>query len=111
MLAMAFGISSLVFSVVAIFVPVFGVFIAGLSGILAWISVGRAFYLGLAAVIINVFNIFLFSPTFMFLIVREASQRTPDQNEILNFWIIVLAIQVIAVFLFVFNSLDRKSVM
>ncbi len=108
MLAMAFGISSLVFSIVAIFVPVFGVFIAGLSGILAWMSVGRAVFLGLAAVIINIFNIFLFSPTFMFLIVQEASQRTPDQSKILNFWIIVLAIQVIAVFLFIFSSILRS---
>ena len=108
MLGMAFGISSLVFSIVAIFVPVFGVFIAGLSGILAWMSVGRAVFLGLTAVIINVLNIFLFSPTFMFLIAREVSQRTPDQSKSLNFWIIVLAIQVIAVFLFIFNSILRS---
>ena len=108
MLAMAFGISSLVFSVVAIFVPVFGVFIAGLSGILAWMSVGRAVFLGLAAVIINVLNIFIFSPSFMVLIVLEAYQRTPDQSKILKFWIIVLAIQVIAVFLFVFNSVLKS---
>lgn len=105
MLAMAFGIASLVFSIIAVFVPVFGVFIAGLSGILAWVSVGRAVFLGLAAVIINVLNIFLFSPTFLVLIALEASQRTFDQSKLLNLWMIVIAIQVVAVLLFIFNKI------
>ena len=104
MLAMAFGVSSLVLSIVAIFVPVFGVFVAGLSGILACVSVGRAVFLGFAAVIINTINIFFLSPTFMLLVALDASQRTPEQSKILAFWIIVLVIQVTAVFLYVFNS-------
>ena len=104
MLALAFGISSLVFSIVAIFVPVFGVFIAGvIFGILAWMSVGKSYFLGLAAVIINISNILLLSPTFMALIALEASQLTLDESRILKIWTIVLAIQVIAVFLFIFN--------
>ncbi len=105
MLAMAFGVSSLVLSIVAIFVPVFGVFVAGLSGILACVSVGRAVFLGFAAVLINVVNIFFLSPTFMLLIALEASQRTPEQSRIFAFWIIVLVIQITAVFLYVFNSI------
>ncbi len=105
MLVQAFGISSLVLSIVAIFVPVFGVFISGVSGILAWISTGRALFLGLAAVIINLCNIFLFSPTFLILIALESSQRTAEQHKLFTIWSIVLFVQIAAIIIFIFNGI------
>ena len=54
---LAFGIASLVFSVVASFIPVFGIMISGLSGFLAWLSTGKGTPFGAAAIIINFINI------------------------------------------------------
>jgi len=102
-LSQAFAIASFAFSIIAIFVPVFGVFMAGLSGILAWGSYGRFVALGFAAVIINIVNILLLSPAFLALVALEYSERTPDQNMTLRIWIIILAIQAIALFLLVSN--------
>ncbi len=104
-MSQAFGIASLVLSIVAIFIPVFGVFIAGLSGILAWISTGRALFLGVAAVIINLCNIFLLSPTFLILIALESSQRTAEQHKLFTIWSVVLFIQIAAIAIFIFNTI------
>ena len=104
MLVQAFGIASLILSIVAIFVPVFGVFISGISGILAWISTGRALFVGLAAVIINLCNVFLFSPTFLILIALESSQRTAEQHKLFTIWAIVLFIQIAAIIIFIVNG-------
>lgn len=103
MLTQAFGISSFVFSIIAIFVPMFGVIIAGLSGILAWVSVGKASFWGMAAVIINFLNIILFSPAFILVAGLEMSQQTPEESELYTIWGIVLLIQIVAAVLFFLN--------
>jgi len=35
---LAFGIASLIFAVIAIFIPGFGITVSGVSGVLAWLS-------------------------------------------------------------------------
>ena len=102
-LSQAFAIAAFALSIIAIFVPYFGVFMAGLSGILAWGSYGRLIALGFTASIINIINIVLLSPTSLILIALESSQRTPDQSMTLKIWIIVLAIQIIALVLLISN--------
>lgn len=103
MLAKAFGIVSLVFAIVAIFIPLFGVFVAGLSGILAWLAVGRAVYFGLAAVIINLINIILFSPAFLAVSVFAYQHEQAPENIMFKAWTVVLLIQIIAPILYVMN--------
>ena len=35
---LAFGIASLIFAVIALFIPGFGIMVSGVSGVLAWLS-------------------------------------------------------------------------
>lgn len=108
---LAFGIAALIFSVIAIFVPGFGIMISGISGVLAWISVGKATPLGAAAVIVNFVNIFLLSPGYMLAAGLEASQRTHEESKLFTIWAIVLFIQIGAVVVFIFNlALDSAII-
>jgi len=100
-----FGIASLVFSILAIFIPVFGIMISGLSGFLAWFSTGKGTPFGAAAIIVNVINIFLLSPAYLLIAGLEASQRTYDQSKLFTIWAIVLFIQIAAVVVFICNIL------
>ena len=50
---LAFGIASLIFAVIPIFIPGFGIMVSGVSGVLAWLSAGKGTPLGAAAVIVN----------------------------------------------------------
>jgi hypothetical protein len=104
-----FGIASLVFSVVAIFIPVFGIMISGLSGFLAWLSTGKGTPFGAAAVIINFINILLLSPAYILVAGLEASQRNHDQGKLFTIWAIVLFVQIAAVVVFICNVLIDYS--
>lgn len=102
---LAFGIASLILSVIAIFVPVFGIMISGLSGFLAWLSTGKGTPFGAAAVIINFINILLLSPAYLLVAGLEASQRNQEQAHLFTIWAIVLFIQIAAVVVFICNVL------
>lgn len=99
----AFGISSLFFAILGVFVPFFGIFISGLSGFLAWMTTGKGIPLGAAAIIINLINIFLLSPGYMLVVGLEAQYRTPDQNKTLYIWMVVLFLQISALGIYVVN--------
>ncbi|MFT5104261.1 MAG: hypothetical protein ACI86C_001925 [Candidatus Latescibacterota bacterium] len=73
----AFGISALELSIVAIFIPTIGAFIAGLSGFLAIFASGKNLAFGLAAVIINIVNILFFLPS----LIIAASSQSNNTNE------------------------------
>lgn len=97
----AFGISSIFFAILAVFIPFFGIFIAGLSGLLAWLSAGKGTHLGAAAVIINLVNICLLSPGYILIAGLEAHLRTPDQAKSHIIWLIVLFLQLSAIGVFI----------
>jgi hypothetical protein len=59
----SFGISALCLSLISIFLPVVGPYITLLSGGLAAFSAGRGFSFGLSAIILNVVNILVLSPS------------------------------------------------
>ncbi len=104
----AFGISSLFFAILGVFIPLAGIFITGISGFLAWMSAGKGTPLGAAAVIINLINIFLLSPGYMLVVGLEAQHRTPDQSKSFTIWMIVLFIQISAIVVFIVNfAMDR----
>jgi hypothetical protein len=78
----AFGITALVFSVIGIFIPVIGYFIAGLSGILAFFSAGNGTTLGLSAVIINIVNILFLSPSLILIASNEHAINATQINGV-----------------------------
>jgi hypothetical protein len=101
----AFGISSLFFAILGVFVPFFGVVLSGFSGFLAWMSTGKGTPLGAAAVIINLANIFFMSPGYILVVNMEAHLRNYDQQKIFLVWVIVLYFQISAVGVFIINYL------
>ena len=101
----AFGISSLFFAILGVFVPLFGVVLSGFSGFLAWMSAGKGTPLGAAAVIINLANIFFMSPSYMLVVNMEAHLRNYDQQKLFLVWVIVLYFQISAVGVFIINYL------
>ncbi len=90
----AFGISALVLSVVAIFIPLAGWLLAGLAGFLAMLSAGRNLALGLSAVIINIVNILFLSPS---LIIIGSSTTDESSNKMAGG---LLSIQILAIIVF-----------
>jgi hypothetical protein len=110
----AFGVSSLFFAILGVFVPSWGIFISGFSGFLAWMSAGKGVPLSAAAVIINLINIFLLSPSYMLVVGLESQLRTPDQNRILYIWMVVLFLQISAIGVhvvnFVVSTIDFEAI-
>lgn len=104
----AFGIASFVISILAIFIPIFGIFLSGLSGFLAWLSAGRGTTLGAAATIINVLNLFFLSPAYMLAVGLEHSQRSIEETRLFTVWLIILFIQIATVVVFIINLLISK---
>lgn len=96
MFTVAFGISSLFFAIVAFFTPIFGVYITGLSGLMACGSTGKGSPLGLSSAIINIFNLFLFSPIFGVLASFQARYGTQGQTTAVAIWSLMLFIQIVA---------------
>jgi len=99
----SFGIASIIISVLAIFIPVFGIILSGLSGVMAWLSTGRGITFGAAAVIINFLNLFFLSPGYMIAAGIEASARDYEEHKLVVVWMIVLFIQIAAVVVFLIN--------
>jgi hypothetical protein len=102
---MAFGISSLFFAILGVFVPLFGVILSGFSGFLAWMSAGKGTPLGAASVIINLANIFFMSPGYMLVVNMEANLRNYDQQKLFLVWVIVFYFQIAAIGVFIINYL------
>lgn len=104
----AFGIASLVISIVAIFSPLIGIFLSGLSGFLAWLSAGNGTTLGGAATIINVLNLFFLSPAYMLAVSLEKSKRTAEEASLFTVWAFILFIQIATIAIFFVNFLISK---
>ena len=94
-----FGIAALVISIIAIFIPIVGAFLAGIAGVLAFVSAGAGTSFGLAAVIINTINIIFLSPS---LILGAAHQtHTNSGTELSNWFGVLLLIQIVAICIFI----------
>ena len=105
---LAFGIASLVLAVISIFVPGVGIMITGLSGFMAWMSIGNGLPFGAAAIILNFINIIFLSPGYLLAVGIEASLRTPEQADLFKIWAIVFFVQIAAVVIFIANfTLDK----
>ena len=99
-----FGVYSLIISstgiLLSLMVPNYGVFLAGLSGIVAWMSAGSGVFIGIITVIVNLINLLIFCNISKIVLAVEAVSRTPDQNRVLVLWLIVFLIQITAIVLF-----------
>lgn len=90
----AFGIAALVFSIVGIFIPVVGYFLAGLAGILAFFTYGKGTALGLSAIIINIVNILFLSPTLLLAASTEHAINAEHQSQSNAIFATLLLIQI-----------------
>jgi len=97
----AFGVAALILSIIAIFIPFLGYFIAGLSGILAMFSAGKGTTIGLSAVILNIININLFSPSLILMASNEHSLNPEHQEKSITIFIVLMLIQVVAIGFFI----------
>ncbi|MBF0188689.1 MAG: hypothetical protein HQL50_12265 [Magnetococcales bacterium] len=106
-LNLAFGIVALILSIVFIFIPFYGGHFAYISAFFAALSGKRWSSLGIAALIINLINIFLLSPSFMNnAIVRYNSEEWRE----LAIAIGVIVIQFIAAFiLYLYHRHARRK--
>ena len=99
----AFGIASLFFAILGVFVPLIGIVISGFSGFLAWMSAGKGTPLGIAAVLVNLANLLFMSPSYMHVVNMEAHLRDYDQHKMFLIWLIVLYFQISAIGVFIIN--------
>lgn len=58
-----FGLAALIFSIFGVLLPLVGPFISGLSGVLAFFAAGKGNTWGITAVIVNIINVILLSPS------------------------------------------------
>lgn len=105
----AFGISALVIGIVGIFIPFAGVFLSGLSGVLAIFSAGKGTTLGASATIINLINILFLSPS---LIISASSKLSVSGAHAANsktIFGVLITIQVIAVLVLIGQKIISKK--
>ena len=86
------GILAIIVAGIAIFIPVVGVYLTILSGILAALAYGQRAFLGYIAIGINFISLFFLSP----LLWVAASAETASENSIAGLVWFLLGTQVIA---------------
>ena len=103
------GLSALILSVVAVFAPFAGVLISGLSGLLVCFSTCKLNKYGVAAIIINLVNLFFLSPVFFIAALGESESilRSSGPSLATIFWSIV-GIQFLAVIIFFATRIIRS---
>lgn len=99
----ALGIVAIVLSLIGVFTPFFGVFIAGLSGLFAIFACKRCNQYALAAVILNLVNMIFLSPKLLLVVFSSDKASLFDFSEIKYAFLITLLIQVIAIVTYVKN--------
>ncbi|WP_143750756.1 hypothetical protein [Marinobacter sp. ANT_B65] len=102
------GMSALVLSVIAVFIPFGGVFISGLSGLLVCFSAFKSNKYSVAALIINLANLFFLSPMFFIAAMGEGESgvKLPGPSLGVVFWSLV-GVQLLAVIIFLASSIVR----
>ena len=104
-----FGLASLIFSIFGLIVPILGPFISGLSGVLAFFAAGKGNTLGLTAIIINIINVLLLSPSLVLStqpknaftgVVYTDPTMVAHAQQSKTIWGILILIQIIAIIIF-----------
>ena len=103
----ALGIVALVLSVVSIFIPIFGTLLIGLSGFFAILASHEGKTLSIAAVIINITNLFILTPSLTIAFLDETGD--PDAIRLKLFFFVLLGIQFVAIVAFIATAIFCKD--
>ena len=100
----ALGIVALILSVMGIFTPFAGVFISGLSGLIALYACKKRNSYALASVILNVINLIIFSPQMLLIAISPSTNSFLDVSEFKYVFWFILIVQFIGIFLYIKNK-------
>ena len=100
----ALGIVAIILSVMGIFTPFAGVFISGLSGLLALSACKSGNSYALAAVILNAINLTLLSPQMLIVAMSSSKDNFFDISEFKYIFWGILSIQIIGIVLYIKNK-------
>jgi len=103
----ALGIVALILSVVSIFIPIFGTLLIGLSGFFAILASHKGKTLSVAAVIINIINLFLLTPSLTIAFLDETGD--PEAIKMKLFFFALLGIQLVAIVAFIATAIFCKD--
>lgn len=91
--------------------PLVGAFIAGLSGVLAFFSAGRGLTYGLSAVIINIVNIALLSPSLILSASDKYALNATHQGQAKTYFEALMTIQAIAIAIFIIKwAINQRAI-
>jgi len=100
----ALGIVAIILSVIGVFTPFAGVFISGLSGLIALAACKNRNSYGLAAAILNIVNLIIFSPQMLIVAISPNKNNIFDMSEFKYiFWGIIVT-QIIGIVLYIKNK-------
>ena len=99
----ALGIVALVFSGLAFFIPVVGVYLTAVTAILAVFALGPGFIFGVIAIGLNIGNLAFFSPL---LWVAMAADAKGDAASIGMF---LVGLQIVSLILLIFRNKKLKA--
>ncbi len=103
------GIISMIFAIVAIFVPIVGAYLTIVCGLLAAFSAGEGITFGLVAIGINILNIIFLSPSLWVM----AGMSDVDNDILLGMGIVFIGVQIIAliVLFWIHKSWKKKQLL
>ena len=87
-----------------VFTPFAGIFISGLSGLIAISACKKRNSYALAAVILNIINLIIFSPQMLIMALAPSKGGFLDNTEFKYAFWAILVIQLIGVFLYIKNK-------
>jgi|SaaInl7_100m_RNA_FD_contig_21_2606482_length_369_multi_5_in_0_out_0_1 hypothetical protein len=99
----ALGIVSLVFSALAFVIPIVGVYLTVVTGILAVFALGPGYIFGLIAIGLNIGNLTLFSPLLWVAMSADAS------GEAAGTGIFLVGLQIGSLLLLIFRNKKLKA--
>jgi hypothetical protein len=100
----ALGLVAIILSVIGVFTPFAGIFISGLSGLIAISACRKRNSYALAAVILNVINLIIFSPQMLLMALSPSRGGFLDNSEFKYVFWAIFVIQLIGVFLYIKNK-------
>ncbi len=113
-----FGLAALIFSIFGVIIPIIGPFISGLSGVLAFFAAGKGNTWGLTAIIVNIINVILLSPSLVLSIqpknpltgaVYSDPAMVTHAQQSKSIWGILIMIQIVALIIFLAVWLIKRS--
>jgi hypothetical protein len=103
------GITALVLAIVSIIIPFIGPWLTIIAGALAAFAYGPGFVLGLSAIIINLVNIFMLSPT-VWIAMGVSTIAASHGKSMLSVGTILFAAQAISLTLLIISNKKKTQI-